>query len=160
MTAPVSMLALVVFAMPFVCCTKEARSYTTRVTLKSTEVVSWDDSGKPRIVEVTVEYPDCPGDQLETLQGNAAFSKCALAYKAGETIPATVEWAPTDYDHYDSEITKLGDCPRPRDPHDPRSYEVVQVCSDVMVNGLKAGFHCDRKPTKELLEKCPWFARN
>ena len=46
-----------------------------------------------------------------------------------------------------------------RDPRDARSYEVVQECSDVVVNGLKAGFHCDRKPNRELLDKCPWFAR-
>jgi hypothetical protein len=149
----------VAITMHLLGCTKKARTFDTHVTLKSTEVVSWDDSGNPNIVEVTVEYPDCPGEQLETLQGNAEFSKCALQYKAGATLPAMVEWAPTDYGHYDSEITKLGDCPRARDPRDPRSYEVVQECSEIKVNGVTAGFHCDRKPTKELLQKCPWFAR-
>jgi hypothetical protein len=142
-----------------VSCAKKAHDYDTHVTLKGTEVVSWDEENKPRIIEVTVEYPDCPGEQLETLQGNAEFTACALKYKVGDVLPAVIEWGPTDYGHYDSEIAKLGDCARQRDPRDARSYEVVQVCSDIMINGVKAGFHCDRKPNKELLEKCPWFAR-
>ncbi len=140
-------------------CGKKARTYDTKVTLKSVEVVARDGAGEPLIVEVNVEYPDCPGEQLETLQGNVDFTKCAIKYKSGDVLPTTVEWGPTDYGHYDSEITKLGDCPRKRDPRDARSYEVVQVCSDVVVNGVKAGFHCDRRPSQELLEKCPWFAR-
>jgi hypothetical protein len=151
-------LLAIALAAPFASCSKKATTYQTKVTLKTVEVVARDATG-PRIIEINVEYPDCPGEQLETLQGNAEFSKCALKYKAGEVIPVTVEWGPTDYGHYDSEITKLGDCARTRDPRDARSYEVVQECTDVMVNGVKAGFHCDRKPNKELLDKCPWFAR-
>ena len=150
---------ILVFLCMLPSCKNKSQDYQTHVTLKGSEVVSWDDAGVPRIVEVTVEYPDCPGDQLETLQGNAEFTTCALKYKVGETLPASIEWGPTDYGHYDSEITKLGECPRKRDPRDARSYEVVQVCSDVIINGVLAGFHCDRKPTKELLEKCPWFRR-
>ncbi len=139
-------------------CEKAPRNYETKVTLKSVEVVARDTAG-PVLIEVQVEYPDCPGEQLETLQGNAEFTKCALKYKVNEVLPATIEWAATDYGHYDSEIIKLGECTRKRDPRDARSYEVVQECVDVNVNGVKAGFHCDRKPNKELLDKCPWFAR-
>jgi hypothetical protein len=141
-------------------CAKKPRNYDTKVTLRGVEVIARDaTTGNPTLIEINVEYPDCPGEQLETLQGNAEFSKCAQKYKPGDIIPTTVEWGPTDFGHYDSEITKLGDCLRARDPRDARSYEVVQVCTDVVVNGAKAGFHCDRKPNKELLEKCPWFAR-
>jgi hypothetical protein len=151
-------LALIAL-VPLAACSKKPTTYQTKVTLKTVEVVARSAAGAPTIIEINVEYPDCPGEQLETLQGNAEFSKCALKYKAGEVIPATIEWGPTDYGHYDSEIIQLGDCPRKRDPRDARSYEVVQECTDVIVNGVKAGFHCDRKPNKELLDKCPWFAR-
>lgn len=149
----------VLLALALAACAKKPRTFQTHVTLKGLEVVSREDDGTPRILEVTVEYPDCPGEQLETLQGNAAFTHCALKYKVGDVLPATVEWGPTDYGHYDSEISSLGGCARTRDPRDARSYEVVQVCSDVMINGVKAGFHCDRKPTAELITKCPWFLR-
>jgi len=152
-------LAWVLLGLALAGCGKKARTYDTKVTLKGVEVIARDANDVPQLIEVNVEYPDCPGEQLETLQGNAEFSKCALKYKAGDVIPTTVEWGPTDFGHYDSEIVKLGDCARVRDPRDARSYEVVQVCSDIVINGTKAGFHCDRKPTKELLEKCPWFAR-
>jgi hypothetical protein len=140
-------------------CEKSPRKFDTKVTLKSVEVVARDRAGAPQIVEVQVEYPDCPGEQLETLQGNEEFSKCSLKFKVGDTLPAAIDWGPTDFGHYDSEIVKLGDCPRARDPRDARSYEVVQECTDVIVNGMKAGFHCDRKPKRDLLDKCPWFAR-
>ncbi len=140
-------------------CETKPKYFDTKVTLKSVEVVARDAKNEPQIIEVQVEYPDCPGEQLETLQGNVEFTRCALKYKVGDEIGAQIEWGPTDYGHYDSEIVKLGDCPRKRDPRDARSYEVVQTCADVMVNGVKAGFHCDRKPTEELLGKCPWFAR-
>jgi hypothetical protein len=143
----------------FCACEKPPRTFETKVTLKSVAVVAREKGGAPQIVEVEVEYPECPGEQLETLQGNAEFTKCAAKFKVGDTLPATVDWGPTDFGHYDSEIVRIGDCPRKRDPRDARSYEVVQECTDVIVNGMKAGFHCDRKPNKDLLEKCPWFAR-
>ncbi len=151
-------LGVYVAALALVSCGK-AHDYDTKVTLKTIEVVARDAKNEPLIIEVNVEYPECPGEQLETLQGNAEFSKCVLKYKMGETVPAVVEYSAMDFGHYDSEITKLGDCTRKRDPRDARSYEVIQECADVNVNGAKAGFHCGRKPDKELLAKCPWFAR-
>ena len=89
------------------CGRRRRRTYDTKVAaLKSVEVVSRDAAGQPLIVEVNVEYPptDCPGEQLETLQGNVDFTKCAIKYKSGDVLPTTVEWSPTDYGHYDSEI--------------------------------------------------------
>jgi hypothetical protein len=140
-------------------CSKPAASFDTKVVLQSQEIVRRDAKGAPLAIEVGVEYSDCPGDQLETLQGNAEFAACMGKYKPGAALPATIMHSPTPDGHYDSEIEKLGDCVRHRDPHDARSYEVIQVCEDVVVNGVVVGFHCDRKPTAELLAKCPWFAR-
>lgn len=152
-------LAIVASIVSLVACTRGARTFDTKLVIKSVETVHRDDAGKPVVVEVTVEYPDCPGEQLETFQGNIEFTSCFAKYKDGDSLPATVEWAPTSFGHFDSEITRLGDCKRVRDPNDARSYEVVQDCRDIVVNGIVAGFHCDRKPDKELLDKCPWFAR-
>ena len=120
-------------------CEKKAHNFETKVTVQSVEIVARDKAGTPQIVEVNVEYPDCPGDQLETLQGNAEFTTCFAKYKVGEVLPATIEWAPTDFGHYDSEIIHIGDCSRRRDPRDARSYEVVQECTDVVVNGVELG---------------------
>lgn len=142
-----------------VACSKPTTSFDTKVTIQGKEIVHRDAKGNPAAIEVSVEYPECPGEQSETLQGNAEFTSCMAKYKIGDTLPATILHAPTPDGHYDSEIEKLGDCVRHRDPRDARSYEVVQVCEDVVVNGVVVGFHCDRKPTKELLAKCPWFAR-
>jgi hypothetical protein len=151
---------ILILCLCLVSCAAKPKFYETKVTLKSIEVVSRDTkTNAPQLIEVQVEYPSCPGDQLETLQGNVEFTQCAQKFKVGDTLPASVEWGPTDYGHYDSEIIKLGDCVRKRDLRDARSYEVVQSCVDVNVNGVKAGFHCDRKPTAELLTACPWFAR-
>ncbi len=140
-------------------CRAKPRSYETKVAVRSVEVIARDAQGAPRLVEVGVEYPDCPGEQLETMQGNAEFGACFAKYKIGDVLPSTVEWGPTEFEHFDSEIIHIGDCARARDPHDARSYEIVQECTDIAVNGVKAGFHCDRKPSKDLLAKCPWFAR-
>jgi len=57
-------------------------------------------------------------------------------------------------------VEKVGDCARKRDALDERSYEVVHECQDILVNGVNVGFRCVRKPTQELLNKCPWFRRS
>jgi hypothetical protein len=152
-------LIILFLALAVASCSKKTATYETKIVLQSKEIVRHDAKGGAAAVEVSVEYTDCPGEQAETLQGNAEFASCMAKYKLGDSLKATVVHAPTPDGHYDSEIEKLGDCARHRDPRDARSYEVVQVCEDVVVNGVVVGFHCDRKPTKDLLAKCPWFAR-
>jgi hypothetical protein len=140
-------------------CGKSQRTFESKVSLEHMQVVHSDTNGVPQALEVEVEYPDCPGDQVETLQVNAEFAKCMGKYKVGDVVPATIRYEAMPDGHYDSEIERLGDCVRHRDPRDKRSYEAVEVCSDVVINGVVAGFHCDRKPSAELLAKCPWFVR-
>ena len=140
-------------------CHKKPQTFHTEVKITRMQIVRRDDKGTPQTLDVEIDYTACPGEQFETLQGNAAFTQCMSRYKTGETLPATVVWAPTDLGHYDSEVLKIGECERHRDDNDERSYEIVQVCADVVVNGVNVGFHCDRRPSSELLAKCPWFRR-
>ena len=141
-------------------CTPASETYQTQVELRRMAVVERDAKGAPLAVVVELEYPDCPGEQAESFQEDAAFAQCIGKYKQGDKLPATLSWEPVGYGHFDSEVDKVGDCARSRDAAESRSYEVVEQCSDVVVNGIKVGFHCDRKPTKALLDKCPWFRRS
>ena len=140
-------------------CAPRAQIHQTRVELRRTAIVQRDAKGAPLAIDVEIEYPDCPGDQEESFQEDAAFAQCLSKYKPGDKLPATIAWEPVEYGHYDSEVEKLGDCDRKRDVDEARSYEVVEECEDIVVNGLKVGFRCNRKPTQELLQKCPWFRR-
>src|SRR5258708_24656539 len=100
---------------PLAGCRERVRTYQTQVALTKMQVVHRDDQGKPRTLDVEIDYTDCPGEQLETLQGDEAFAKCMGRYKLGEHLAATVVWGPTDLGHYDSEVVKIGECERRRD---------------------------------------------
>ena len=152
-----------VFAPPLVVllavasgCSHKAQQYETTVQIVRTETVT-DQRGT--IVDVDLEYADCPGDQREIFQGDAAFGKCLSRYKVGEKVSATVAFLQMPDGHWDSEVDRIGECKRTRDTLDEHSYEVVHECHDLKINGVVAGFHCDRRPSKELLAKCPWFKR-
>jgi hypothetical protein len=124
------------------------------------QIVHTAQNGTPLAVDVELEYPDCPGDQQEIFQGDSAFAQCMVRYKPGEKLPATIHWESVGNGHFDSEVVRVGECERKRDGADERSYEVLQVCTDLVVNGVKVGFRCDRKPSADLLQKCPWFRRS
>jgi len=138
-------------------CTEKPQHYETKVQITRTQVVP---TATTKIIDVELEYPDCPGEQQEIFQGDAAFAACMAKYKLGETVTASITWSKLPDGHYDSEVDKVGDCPRTRAENDDRSYELVQECRDIVVNGTVVGFHCDHKPTPELLAKCPWFKRS
>jgi hypothetical protein len=142
--------------LALVACSEKEQTYQTSVQIARTQVVK---SPAGKVIDVELEYADCPGEQQEIFQGDAAFADCIARYKVGEKVPATVVWSRLPDGHYDSEVEKVGECPRKRDANDERSYEVVHECKDIVVNGVIIGFHCDRKPTPELLAKCPWFRR-
>jgi hypothetical protein len=90
------------------------------------------------------------------------------------------------WDHkgfYDWDVTEMGGCKRPPDDDDQSSFDTVQECEPIVVNGVEEGFKCNRIdtvqecepivvngveegfkcnriPQKALLKKCPWFARH
>jgi hypothetical protein len=139
-----------------VACSDKPQTFETGVVVARTQVVQ---TGRGRIIDVELEYADCPGEQQEIFQGDASFADCMAKYKTGEKVQASILYARLPDGHWDSEVTRIGDCTRKRDSNDERSYEVVHECHDIVVNGVPIGFHCDHKPTKELLSKCPWFRR-
>ena len=60
------MLALLLLAS----CEAKPKFFDTKVTLKSIEVVSRDvKTNAPQLIEIQVEYPECPGDQLTVASG-------------------------------------------------------------------------------------------
>jgi hypothetical protein len=132
-------------------------NFDTNVELARVEVVK---TGGGRWVDVELEYSDCPGEQREIFQADSAFADCLAKYKPGEKVPASIVWSQEADGHFDSEVEKVGDCARKRDALDERSYEVVHECQDIVVNGVNVGFRCVRKPTQDLLCKCPWFRRS
>jgi hypothetical protein len=153
-------VTLAAVAIAFVACTSKPRDFDTQVELRRLQIIERDAQGAPLSVDIELEYPDCPGEQQEVFQGGKELAQCLAKYKLGDKLPASVHWESTGEGHYDSEVTRIGECTRKRDVADERSYEVVQVCEDVVANGVKVGFHCSRKPTPELLAKCPWFRRS
>lgn len=151
------LISLLSVAALVVACSDKAQTYETNVVIARTQVVQ---TGRGKIIDVELEYSDCPGEQQEIFQGDAAFADCMAKYKTGDKIPASILYSRLPDGHWDSEVTKIGECPRKRDVNDDRSYEVVHECHDIVVNGVPIGFRCDHKPTKELLAKCPWFKRS
>lgn len=157
---PSCALAGCALAVGAVACSAKSETFQTQVELRRMQVVEVGANGSPMTIDIELEYPDCPGEQQEIFQGGGAFAQCLAKHKPGDKLPATIHFESVGYGHYDSEVVKVGDCERRRDVADERSFEVVQVCEDVVVNGVKVGFRCSRKPTPELLQKCPWFRRS
>jgi hypothetical protein len=137
-------------------CGRESRRFETTVQIVRTETVK-DRTGT--VIDVELEYADCDGDQHEVFQADAAFATCIGRYKTGEKVTSTIHFQQMPDGHFDSEVERVGECKRERDSQDERSYEIVHQCHDLKVNGVVIGFHCDRRPSKELLAKCPWFRR-
>lgn len=144
-------------AIAVVACSHKPTRYETSVELARVEVVK---TAAGRWIDVELEYSECPGEQREIFQADSAFADCLARYKAGEKVPATIVWIQEPDGHYDSEVERVGECHRKRDALDERSYEVVHECKDLVVNGVNVGFRCERKPSPELLLKCPWFRRS
>jgi hypothetical protein len=149
-------VSLTALAVSIAACSNKPEHYQTTVQIARTQVVP---TATTKVIDVELEYSDCPGEQQEIFQGDAAFADCMAKYKPGDKVAANIVFAKLPDGHYDSEVEKVGDCPRKRDANDDRSYELVHECKDVVVNGTVVGFHCDHKPTRELLAKCPWFRR-
>jgi hypothetical protein len=137
-------------------CGQKTEHYSTTLEIARTQTIQ---SGGGKVIDVELEYSDCPGEQRDVFQEDAQFAECLGKYKLGEKVPAELTWQQLPDGHYDSEVDKVGDCVRHRDAADERSYEVVRECKDIVVNGVVVGFQCVRKPTPELLAKCPWFRR-
>jgi len=82
-------LISVAFAAGLVCaaCSDKPQTYETGVVISRTQVVQ---TGRGKIIDVELEYADCPGEQQEIFQGDAAFADCVAKYKVGDKVKASI----------------------------------------------------------------------
>lgn len=138
-----------------------ARFYDARVKLNRITPIRFAPDGTPLDVDVEFEWFQCPGSQVEIIRGTKAFGECMKQYKPGDDVRARVEYHWEDrHGSWDWDVNEMGDCLRPPDNDDLSSFDVVQECEPIIVNGVDEGFRCNRIPQKALLAKCPWFARH
>lgn len=149
-------LASAVALSPAACAKPE--SFTSTVTIEQTQLFGGADA--PVVMDVHMLFSECPGAQRKVVRGDKAFAACAKKYKTGDKVPVEILVTyRSERGDYRNEVVKLGDCARTVDPKDEASYEVVQDCRDVVVNGVVTGVHCDRTRNDALIAKCPWFRR-
>jgi hypothetical protein len=136
------------------------KGYETQVQITRVTAAIRDENGRALATDVELSYPDCPGTQVEVVRGGEQFSSCVSKLAVGTKVPAHVErtWDPEG--HYRWDVLQVADCKRPPDPNDDESFATVRECEDWKVNGATVGFQCQLSPKKELLAKCPWFARH
>lgn len=143
----------------FVAACSKPKHFTSTVEVVQTQVFG-TDPGAPSVMDLELVFVDCPGKQRNIIRGDKTFAGCAKKYKKGEKVPVEILMSyRSERGEYRSEIVKVGDCERIVDPKDDASYEVVQKCSDVVINGAVTGVHCDKTRGDELVSKCPWFRR-
>lgn len=153
-------LVLALSLLTALACSKKVRHFESKVKIERFDIVRKDEKGTPLDGDVEFQYPDCPGEQIEVIRGGAEFTACMSKYKVGAEVPVKIEQRYLPAGFWDWDVVEMGGCKRPPDPEDEASFDTVQECEDIVVNGVKEGFVCDRLPKKKLLEKCPWFARN
>ena len=134
--------------------------YEANVEISRVSVVRRDANGRALTTDVEFSYFECPGTQVENVRGGEEFSKCISKLPVGAKVSVKLEHRWTDEGHYVWEVNQLADCPRLPDPNDEASFATVRECEDWTVNGATVGFECQIKPKKELLKKCPWFAKH
>lgn len=134
------------------------QTFTSNVEITQTQIFGTDDA--PSIMDVHMTFSDCPGTQQKVVRGDKAFAACAKKLKKGDKVPVEIvlQWK-ADRGEYRNEVVKVAGCARTPDPKDDASYEVVQMCNDVVINGAVTGIHCDRNRSEALVAKCPWFRR-
>lgn len=140
-------------------CARKTRWFDTTVEISRMDVVQRDAKGKSLTKDVEFTYSDCPGVQVEVIRGGAEFADCMDRYKIGEKVPVKIEYHWDKAGQWDWDIHSMGVCKRPPEYGDEASFDTVQECEDIVSNGAKVGFHCNRLPQKHLLQKCPWFGR-
>lgn len=148
----------VVVALPG--CKAKAKIYDAKVKLNRVAPIRFSADGKPRDTDVEFDWFQCPGSQVEIIRGDAAFAECMKKYKPGDEVAVKVDYHWDKSGHYDWDVTEMGGCKRPPADDDLSSFDTVQECQPIVVNGVEEGFKCRRIPKKELLAKCPWFARH
>jgi hypothetical protein len=157
--AIVVILAAIVLGLFATGCSKKSKWYEAKVRLNRVQNIRFDASGKPTDCDIEFDWFECPGSQIEVIRGDAAFAECMKQYKAGDEVKVKVEHHHDKRGFWDWDVHEFGGCKRPPDPEDLSSFDTVQECEPIVVNGVNEGFKCNRIPQKDLLKKCPWFGR-
>jgi hypothetical protein len=146
-------------------CSDRPKTFDSNVEIIRIRPISRDPKTNQILtIDVELSYVDCPGEQRRMIRGDKAFAECLYSatgddphHKVGDKVPAKILFHPKPEGGYANDVVKLANCDRKIDPKDEASYEVVQDCEPLIVNGVEVGVHCDRTRNKELLKKCPWF---
>lgn len=141
-------------------CHERPKDYQTQVQITRKTVVKRDEQKRALTGDVEFSYFDCPGDQVEVVRGGKDFYACMEKYEVGAKVPVRMTWSWNREGHYQWSVYEVGGCARPPDPLDEASFQMVQECEELFVNGASVGFRCNRVPQKALLDKCPWFRRH
>jgi hypothetical protein len=141
-------------------CKAKSKIYDAKVKLNRVSSIRFATDGKPMDADVEFDWFECPGEQVEIIRGDAPFGECMKKYKVGDEVKVKVDYHWDKKGFYDWDITEMGGCKRPPDDDDQSSFDTVQECEPIVVNGVEEGFKCNRIPQKALLKKCPWFARH
>jgi hypothetical protein len=141
-------------------CKGKARWYDSKVKINRVAPIRFAADGKPLDTDIEFNWSDCPGEQVEIIRGDAKFAECMKQYKPGDEVKVKVEYHWDKRGFYDWDVHEVGGCKRPPDDDDLSSFDTVQECEPIVVNGVEEGFKCNRIPQKALLKKCPWFARH
>ena len=150
-------LAATLLAAPG-CRSKEA-TFDSRVRIDRVEIVGRDEQRNPVSVDVSLSWVECPGTQRQSIRSGRALAQCLPKLGKGEVVPVRVIWEKEDHGGYDWHVVEIAGCAIPPVDDDDSSFESIQDCHPSIQHGAVLGFHCDRLPEGELLEKCPWFRR-
>jgi hypothetical protein len=141
-------------------CSHKEERFDSVVQVLRKEVLEKDEKGNPTEIDFEFEWDPCPGDQFQVIRGGKEFAECSKDFEPGDYLPVVVKrfWDPRGYYRWD--IEKVGSCSRDIEPASYGSYEKSAECKDVKNNGRVIGFECSRKPFRNLVQRCPWMARD
>lgn len=118
-----------------------------------------DASGTPLVVDVELDFPECPGEVKKLIRGGGAFAPCITKLAPGSDVTVKLVSAMKRNGRRSSRVVQVGECVREPDPTDSRSYDTVRMCEKVETDGIPVGFRCDMEPSEKLLAACPWLAK-
>jgi hypothetical protein len=142
-------------------CKKADKFYETNVEITRKDIVVYDADKKPMVIDLEINYRDCPGNQVEVIRGGKEFANCinSIGRSVGERIHIDIKWEWNDSGYYKWTVVKVGSCERIIDPLDEVSFDLVEECEDYFVYGNQIGFVCKKIPTDVLINSCPWFRK-
>jgi hypothetical protein len=140
-------------------CGKQEHRFESVCQIVRKDIVEKDDKGEAEILDVELEWDPCPGDQFQVVRGGRDFAACMKDAEVGSLVPVQVKHWWDDRGYFTWDVYKIGNCAREIEANSEGSYEKSQECSDEVMYGRTAGVSCSRRPFKQLVQVCPWMAR-